>query len=320
MNRIYRLLAIVLLISATLTIHAQSGDKLFMEGQRLQQTMTVASQSAAIKKFQAAKVVYTTADKKKMCDNQIIICSRNISSLKGGGKAKSSRKKSSPQEEKVKLSLSQNRIEFDGDQAGVANVKVEATSTDWNFTVPVGVNGSDDFAKVSRSNDAKSINIAVVANPQTLVREQVINVDLDDCRETITIIQRGKPVTLSTSKSVLEFGLKGGNKSLELYTNSDSIIADNNNLTWYIESKPDWVETGVEVKKKKGIFGAGLSVIKGLVSGTSAAASQTDTKTSHIKIIVSPIPKGSSEASSGRKGEIIFASQEQRYKVTILQQ
>ena len=80
------------------------------------------------------------------------------------------------------------------------------------------------------------------------------NVDLDDCRETINIIQKGKPVTLSINKSVLEFGLKGGNKNIELYTNSDSIIADNNNLTWYVESKPDWVETGVEVKKKKGIL------------------------------------------------------------------
>lgn len=316
MNKLNRILVILLLFCSSMAINAQSGDKLFMEGQRLQQTMTVASQNAAIKKFQAAKVVYTTADKKKMCDNQITICNRNISSLRGGGKSRSPKKKVSQEGEKNRLNISQNNVEFDGDQSGQTNVKVDAPSTDWTFSTPSGINGTDNFVVASRSNDAKSINIYVAANPQTLSREQTINIDLGENRETIIVRQKGKPVMISADKTLLEYGMKGGNKTIELYTNSDSIIASNNNLTWYIESKPDWVETGVEVKKKKGLFGAGLSALKGLVSGSAADADKSDIKTSNIKIIVAPIAKG----GQGRKGEIIFASQDKRYKIVIMQQ
>ena len=71
---------------------AQNGDKLFIDGQKLQQTMTVAFQNAAIQKFKAAKVAYTTADKKKMCDNQIAICNKNISQIKRGGGGGSGKK------------------------------------------------------------------------------------------------------------------------------------------------------------------------------------------------------------------------------------
>ena len=80
---VLRNIVTILILIVTHTISAQSnGDKLFMEGQALQQKQTIVSQNQAIKKFEAAKVVYTTADKKKMCDNQIAICNNNISSLK----------------------------------------------------------------------------------------------------------------------------------------------------------------------------------------------------------------------------------------------
>ena len=317
-----RFLALMLFLCMATFAVAQSGDKLFMEGQRLQQTQTISSQNAAIKKFQSAKIVYTSVDKKKMCDNQIAICSKNIATLKRGGISSGKHVVKEPKhvEETPKFALSQNHVVFDGEQEGSVNVKVEAPTLDWTFTVPAGVGGTDNFLKVNRSSDAKSIDISVEANPQTLSREQIINVDYGNNRDTIFVKQTGKPVTLSTEKNQIEYGLKGGNKTVEIYTNSDSVIASNNGLTWYIESKPDWVETNVEVTKKKGIFGKGLKALKGIVSGHAAAAVQADVKVTNLKIIVSAIPKSSPIYSKGRKGEIVFASQDKRYKIVVLQQ
>ena len=300
------------------TTFAQNADKLFMEGQNLQQTMTAASQSAAIKKFQSAKVIYTTADKKKMCDNQIAICNKNIASIRKGRPAKQTVTVAEPVA--PKFALSQKKVDFDGDKAGSVNIKVEASSTDWTFTVPSGVEGTDNFIRVTRSNDAKSIDISTNANTKTLDREQVINVDYGEVREVITVHQGGKPVTLSTNTNQLEFGLKGGNKSLEVYTNSDSIIASNYDQTWYVESKPDWIETSIEVKKKKGIFGSAFSSIKTAVTGSASAASEEDVKISNVKVVAKALTKTSPEYATGRKGEIVIASQDKRHHITVVQQ
>lgn len=319
MDRICKMLFLILSLFISISVSAQSGDKLFMEGQKLQQTLSLSSQNAAIKKFQAAKVVYTTVDKKKMCDNQISICNKNISLLRSGSRSRSNKKVETGVIEKPKFSLSQNRVDFDGESEGRVNVKVEAATMNWNFTVPAGVDGKDNFLKVTRSSDAKSIDIMVESNPSTLDREQVVNVDYENLHEIITVHQAGKPVTLSTETNQLEFGLKGGNKTIEIYTNSDSIISSNNDLTWYVESKPDWVETNVEVAKKKGLLGKGLKALKGFVAGQAVAATQADVKVSNLKISVSAIPKSSPIYSKGRNGEIIFASQDKRYKIAISQ-
>ena len=320
MNRLLKLFTFLLLLSVSSVGYAQSGDKLFMEGQKLQQNMTVPSQNAAIKKFQAAKIVYTTADKKKMCDNQIAICNKNIASLRKPSRGTAKTTTTVDPIVPKAFSLSQNKVEFVGDKPGTVNVKVEAETVDWRFTVPAGVEGMDNFIKVTRGNDAKSIDIAVDKNDKTLDREQVVNVDFGDKREVVTVRQLGKPVTLSTNTNQLSFGLKGGNKTLEIYTNSDSIITSNNDLTWYIESKPDWIVTKVEVKKKKGFLGNAFSALKEAVSGSASAASEEDVKISNLKLTVSAIAKSSPAYNTGRKGEIVFASQDKRYRVEIIQE
>lgn len=320
MNRLLKLFSFILLFSVSSVGYAQSGDKLFMEGQKLQQNMTVSSQNAAIKKFQAAKIVYTTADKKKMCDNQITICNKNIISLRRGSRGAKSVAVANPKPAAKNLELSQTKVEFDGEKPGTVNIKVEATTNDWNFTVPAGVEGMDNFIKATRSNDAKSIDISVPSNDKTLDRTQIVNVDCGEKREVISVRQKGKPVTLSAEKNLLEFGLKGGNKTIEVYTNSDSVVIDNNDLTWYIESKPDWVETKVEIKKKKGFFGSAFSKIKEAVAGSASAASEADVKISNLKITVQPLAKSNPDYNTGRKGEIVFASQDKKYHVEIVQQ
>ena len=143
---------------------------------------------------------------------------------------------------------------------------------------------------------------------------------MGETNQPVLITQSGKTVTLSTSKNLLEYGLKGGTKTLDLFTNSDSIIASNNDLTWYVESKPDWVEINVDVQKKKGIFEKGFKAVKGVVAGKVAASEASDVKTSGVNIQVMPLIKADKEFSTGRKGEIIFASQDKRYKVMVVQQ
>jgi len=286
---------IFVMMVSMLTFGQSNGDKLFMEGQRLQQKQTVASQTQAIKKFEAAKVVYTSADKKKMCDNQITICNNNIASLKrvssGGGKGK---KVPAPQE--VKLSLSQNRVLFDGDKNGMSNVAVTAPTIEWTFTSPEGIEGEENYVRATRSSDAKSINLEVEANNSTLKRHQSFVVSYGSQTDTLVVSQSGKEVTLSTNTNLVEFKLKGGSKSIELYTNSDSTI------------------------KKKSVVGKGLSALRGLVSGTAKAATAADVKTSTVKIVTLGLPKNSPQYSTGRRGEIIFASQDKTYKITVIQQ
>ncbi len=315
MNRMIRnILTLLLLFSATMVCHAQNADKLFMQGQNLQQKMSISSQNAAIKKFQAAKVMYNTSDKKQMCDNQISICNRNISYIRRSRKAA---EKEPEVEETTRFSLSQEEINFDGNNEGVFNVKIEAPK-DWTHSVPEGLNGADNFVTVTRK-DASSIDISVNRNPMTISRDQIVNVDCGDERKAISVHQSGKPVTLSTETNLLEFNLKSGNKTIELYTNSDSIIASNNNLTWYVESKPDWVNISVKVKKKQGILGKFKSAIENAVSGTAEAATDEDVKISNVVVSVKAVPRSLPEYNTGRKGEIVFASQDKRYSVMVEQ-
>lgn len=311
----------VIMLMVTMICFAQSnGDKLFMEGQALQQKQTIVSQNQAIKKFEAAKVVYTSADKKKMCDNQIAICNNNISSLKKVSPKGDREKKQAVTVQEVKLALSKNSILFDGDKKGTSNISVTAPSTDWTFKSSEGIEGEDNYVKATRSSDAKSIDIEVEANPTTLERHQSFVVSYENTRDTLMVSQSGKEVTLSTNTNLVEFKLKGGSKSVELYTNSDSIITSNNGLTWYVKSKPEWIETSVEVNKEKSVVGKGLSALKGLVSSTAKAASAEDVKTFVVKIVALTLPKSDPSYSSGRRGEIVFASQDKTYKITVIQQ
>ena len=318
---VLRSIVIILVLMVASTVTAQSnGDKLFMEGQALQQKQTIASQNQAIKKFEAAKVVYTTADKKRMCDNQITICNNNISSLKKVSSKGTKEKKQIVAVQEVKLALSQNLLTFDGDKKGTSSIAVTAPSIDWSFKLSEGIEGEENFAKATRSSDAKSINIEVDANPYTIERRQSLVVIYNNTADTLLITQSGKEVTLSTNSNLLEFKLKGGNKSIEIYTNSDSIISSNNGLTWCVYSKPDWIETSVEVNKEKSVVSKGFSALKGLVSSTAKAATEADVKTSTVKIIASPLPKSDPSYSTGRRGEVIFVSQDKIYKITVIQQ
>lgn len=142
-----RMLAFALMLCLSAGAMAQSnGDKLFMEGQQLQQVQTISSQNAAIKKFRAAKVVYTAAEKKKICDNQIAICYNNIKAIRAKNEAAHS--ESLPEKDEVKtdvpeesghkdvtLSLSETRLDFKykPKEGATQSVKVNCNYDDWEI-------------------------------------------------------------------------------------------------------------------------------------------------------------------------------------------
>lgn len=291
---------------------AQSnGDKLFMEGQKLQQTQTIASQNQAIKKFKSAKVVYTTKEKKEMCDNQIKICNNNIASIKKGAKRKQAEEEQ-PETVPIKLSIQQKQITVDAEKAEEVEVAVVAASKAWDIQP---MEGGSQFISALRGSDSTTIRLKAWDNELTIGRQQSFIVSLGNEKDTLVVSQKGKPVTLSLSSNLMEYKLKGGNKTLEIYTNSDSIVTSNDGLTWYIESKPDWIEVNINYDTgKRGL----VSTIKGMAS--SQPTMPEGMKTSKLKVLAVPLIKSDSEYQSGRRGEIIFASQDKRYKVIVIQQ
>ena len=131
--KMLRIVVSIVMLLFAMGISAQSnGDKLFMEGQKLQQTRTIAAQNQAIKKFKAAKVVYTAAEKKTMCDNQIAICNSNIAALKNSNRPL--KQGSVEQEKEPDFSLSSNEVVFDGGKADFCSVVVKSDLKNWIVT------------------------------------------------------------------------------------------------------------------------------------------------------------------------------------------
>ena len=81
--KILQLLIILIIGMISFPISAQSScDKLFANGVKYQQTMTIASQNKAITYFEKAKVCYDSKTKKDLCDQQITACRNIIVQLK----------------------------------------------------------------------------------------------------------------------------------------------------------------------------------------------------------------------------------------------
>ncbi|MBR2016121.1 MAG: BACON domain-containing protein, partial [Prevotella sp.] len=124
-----------------------------------------------------------------------------------------------------------------------------------------------------------------------------------------------KPTILSVEKSVVEFSSNGGNKSVEVYSNSNSIEKDNNNRNWKVVSKPQWINIIGEEFKEKGILGKLEDKVKGLVKKSSTSAEDPSVITSIMKIVVSS--KSKNEPS--RNGKIVISSDKQQATIIVHQ-
>ena len=205
-----RIIALVLFMTCmTFSALAQSsrGDRLFLEGQNLQQTMTLQSQNDAIKKFQQAKVAYTTDEKKQMCDNQIGICNNNIRRItsqqsqqrrnnssntnnsNSGSAETTTQQRQRTERTDAQISFSASRLDYVYNPASGATQSVDVICNydDWTLdSIP-------SWVQVFISPDKKSMNIAVIENNDTgEARSCVIIARCDDKYATLTINQEKK--------------------------------------------------------------------------------------------------------------------------------
>ena len=195
-----KFLVFLFALTLSLMVNAQAaGDKLFIEGQQLQKVMTVASQNQAIKKFQAAKVVYTSADKKTMCDNQIAICNNNLKSLKNKTTPKKKKEdkaddKQSPEPEPtpvantrrdVELSISESRLDFKNKpkKGATQSVMVKCNYDDWR------VAAKPAWVEVYTAKD--KFTVEAYENPDEDGRSGIVSIKCDDVQVDLIINQDG---------------------------------------------------------------------------------------------------------------------------------
>lgn len=197
--RYIKVVLYTLMLCFTVSAAAQSNaDKLFMEGQQLMKTMTVDKQQQAIKKFTAAKIAYTPAEKKQMCDNQITICNKNIQTIREKAKAAQQKKQQQDSEaqqqqqqqpepvkkdthKNVQLELSKTRLDFKAEpkEGYTQTVKVKCNYDDWSIAekpdwVTISVAGSEFWVKVdNNAGDDRSGIVKVQCG--NVVKDLIIN-------------------------------------------------------------------------------------------------------------------------------------------------
>lgn len=185
---------------SALVANAQSAcDKLFANGVKCQQTMTISSQKNAIGYFEKAKICYDSQAKKDLCDQQIKSCRNIITQLTRTEEAKKKESQTRKPEEndrnkakndlkpvkkngEIKLSLDRTYIKFKGKGNEFQKVKVTCNYPDWEITkMPEWVNCS--------KNENNEIVIEVEKNPNDVERSAQLEVTCGDEVTTLTIIQ-----------------------------------------------------------------------------------------------------------------------------------
>lgn len=310
-----KLLLLCTIMGFSSPIMAQnSGDRLYSQGLELQKKQTVQSQKSAIAKFQSAKKLYDSAAKKKQCDDAIAVSNNIIKAISPNKRSKGRSQNVKETELKASvLELSNEKLQLDCERRSVT-VNITTTESEWTIT-PISNSDGSAFISVNQHPEERSFDITCSANNSTRLRSQIVEVRAGALKKTLVIEQSGKPTILSVEKTVVEFGSKGGSKSLEVYSNSDSSEEDNNNRNWRVVSKPEWVNVIGEEFKEKGLLGKLRDTAKGLVKKNSASTEDPSVVTSIMKLVVS----SKSKRDPSRSGEIVIGSENQQATIIVQQ-
>lgn len=262
MKRMRRLILLLTIIFSTLVASAQStADKLYNEGLKFQQTMTVQAQNNAIAKFRKAKIAYDSADKKAKCDAAIKVSQGILNQLKsgGGGGVKPPKPGSNTDNNQGSrpvvtptLELSCKQFEVSSDYT-VLNVTVTTNQSSWEATTTSASGSGSRFLTVKKTGD-NTFEIIVPANQSNTFRVETVTVTAGNLAEGVYVKQEGAPVNLFADPGSLEFKSKGGDKKLSIYCDADLRYPENANNNWYIVSKPAWISISVEVEKSGGLL------------------------------------------------------------------
>ena len=316
MKNYIKLIFICVIVVVARPAYAQSsGDRLYSQGLELQKKQTIQSQKSAIAKFQSAKKLYDSAVKKKQCDDAIAVSNSIIKTISTSKNSRGNSQSAKTAELKTSvLELSNEKLQLDCERRTVT-VSLTTTEAEWSVT-PITNDDGGAFVSVNQHRDEKNFEIVCSANNSTRQRSQSVEVGAGELKKVLIVEQSGKPTILSVEKTVVEFSSKGGSKSLEVYSNSDSSEEENNNRNWKVVSKPEWVSVIGEEFKEKGFLGKLGDTAKGLVKKQSASAEDPSVVTSLMKLVVS----SKSKNDSSRSGEIVISSENQQATIIVHQQ
>lgn len=306
-----------------ITASAQANaDAAFKQGQSYQQTMTIAAQDKAIERFVKAKKMYDAAKDKKKCDNAIQVSVNIKKKLRNSGGNTNRNRNRHGETEEVResvqsvLGLSNNYFKLESDPKTVS-VTVTTKNDSWEANAISGSDGTN-FVTVQKRDD-DSFDIICEKNSSTKKRYQKVEVTTGNYKKVIVVEQQGVPIILRLGENLWECSWKGGDKTIGVYCNSETTVKDNNEQNWRVESKPDWVSVTFATKKKQGLLEKAGSLAKKLVKGEVDVNDDPTLKQTMVNIVVEKLKNGTSEFTSGRKGEIIFVSDNQRATLMVVQ-
>lgn len=183
-----------------------AADRLYLEGRKLAQVMTIKSQKAAIKKFEGAKVIYTKASKKKLCDEEISKCRRRIPGPNppkppipkpddnAGEKVEVADSVAMPASDDVSLVLSKTTLDFKAHpKDGYTQTVDVKCNYDWK------ISEKPEWVNTFISEDKTKINISVKDNESGDKRAGVVEITCHGKRATL-IINQGKSRRIFTRK------------------------------------------------------------------------------------------------------------------------
>lgn len=319
---------IALFISFLLAVSAfaqANADAKFNQGLACQKNAgSVQSQSKAIALFLDARKMYDSPKNKSRCDAAIQVSKNIIKSLKSSNSKKTGRVKPARHTEaEATRASAQPVLELSNDffrlecEKKTVSVTVTAKGDSWEATPVSGTDGTD-FLTIQKKED-NTFDISCPKNTSTKKRVQKVEVTAGDYKKEIVVEQKGIPVILRLGENLWECSWKGGDKTIEVYCNSETTVKENNEQNWRVESKPDWVSVTFATKKKQGVFGKIGGFAKKVVKGGADVNDDPSLKQTMVNVVVEKLKSGTSEFSSGRKGEIVFASDDQRATLMVVQ-
>lgn len=307
----------------TISVSAQANaEAAFKQGQSYQQTMTIAAQDKAIERFSKARKMYDAAKDKKKCDNAIQVSVNIKKKLRNSGNNTGRNRNRHVEAEEVRastqqiLGVSNDFFQIEADSKTLS-VSVTTKNDSWDVN-PISGSDGTNFISVQKKDD-ESFDIFCGKNTSTKKRSQKIEVTTGDYKKDIVVEQQGIPVILRLGENLWECSWKGDDKTIEVYCNSETTVKDNNEQNWRVESKPDWISVTFATKKKQGLLGKAGSFAKKLVKGEADVSNDPSLKQTMANVVVEKLKNGTSEFTSGRKGEVVFVSDDQRATLMVIQ-
>ena len=170
----------------------KDADQEYNKGIELQKTKTISNQNKAIKRFEAAKVLYTTDANKKKCDSQIEKCRKTIKALKPkpdirnntDDKSSDNHTNSSSKNGSAQLSLSEEQLEFKGDPKEQKSVRIICSGDNWS------IESKPEWVGIYKGVTKDRISVEAEKNTTGNSRSGIVVIKYKDKKVNLIIYQK----------------------------------------------------------------------------------------------------------------------------------